>query len=164
MHSETAYVALGANLGDRSGQIRAAIRLLGETAGARVVRVSPLLENPSVGGPADAPAFLNAVAAVECSTGPEPLLDRLLEIEVSLGRVRSRKNDPRPIDLDLILYGDQILETARLTLPHPLMHERRFVLQPLAEIAPDVVHPALGWNVRNLLARLDQRPRDRELA
>src|SRR5438309_571079 len=127
-----AYIALGANLGDRERNIREALRRIAATGQTEVVAVSPLLENPAVGGPPGAPPFLNAAATICTSLSPEDLMNRLLEVEQEMGRARNVKWEPRVIDLDLLLYEDQILRTPRLTLPHPLMHERRFVLQPLA--------------------------------
>jgi 2-amino-4-hydroxy-6-hydroxymethyldihydropteridine diphosphokinase len=154
LHS--AYVALGANLGDRAANIAAALDALGRTPSTRVVRTSKLIENPAVGGPADSPSFLNGMAEVETTLSPRELLDRLLEIERSLGRERRQKWEPRPIDLDLILYEDQVIDTPELQLPHPLMHERRFVLEPLAELAPDLVHPISELTVREMLRDLDE--------
>jgi 2-amino-4-hydroxy-6-hydroxymethyldihydropteridine diphosphokinase len=150
--STTAYIALGANLGDREATMRRALELLKQTDGVRVTRVSSFVENPAVGGPADSPAFLNAVAEIETTLGPEALLDRLLEIERELGRVRREKWEPRAIDLDVIFYGSQVINTPRLSIPHPLMHERRFVLQPLVQIAPEVMHPVLNMTAAQLLA------------
>jgi 2-amino-4-hydroxy-6-hydroxymethyldihydropteridine diphosphokinase len=150
----TVYIALGANLGDRATNLRAALGLISITPGVRVKRVSRFMENPAVGGPPDSPPFLNAAAAIETNVEPHDLLTRLLEIERQIGRVRSKKNDPRPIDLDIILYGDTVIETPDLVVPHPLMHERRFVLQPLAEIAPEMVHPKFGKRVDELLRGL----------
>jgi 2-amino-4-hydroxy-6-hydroxymethyldihydropteridine diphosphokinase len=155
--SITAYIAIGANLGEREKTMRRALAMLDETDGVRVARVSSFIENPAVGGPADSPAFLNGVAEVQTTFSPEALLDRLLEIEQQLGRVRREKWEPRAIDLDVILFGDQIVNTDRLTIPHPLMHERQFVLEPLAEIAPEVVHPILNENAAQLWAQLRRR-------
>ena len=149
-----AYVALGANLGDRAANIRAALDALERTPGVRVTRVSSLIENPAVGGPEDSPSFLNGVAELETTLPPHALLARLLEIEQSLGRERRTRWAPRPVDLDVILYGDQVIDTPDLKVPHPLMHERRFVLEPLAEIAPEVMHPVFKRSVRSLLAAL----------
>jgi 2-amino-4-hydroxy-6-hydroxymethyldihydropteridine diphosphokinase len=149
-----AYVALGANLGDRAGNIRSAIDAIDAIPGVRVTRVSTLIENPAVGGPENSPSFLNGVAEVEATLAPEVLLDRLLEIERSLGRERRARWAPRSIDLDVILYGDRVIDAPNLKVPHPLMHERRFVLEPLAEIAPDVMHPVLDQSMRSLLDRL----------
>ena len=149
-----AYVALGANLGDRAGSIRAALEALAAAEGVRILRFSSLIENPAVGGPADSPPFLNGVVEVETTLTAHALLDLLLATERKLGRERRARWAPRSIDLDVILYGDDVIDAPNLKVPHPLMHERRFVLEPLAEIAPDAVHPVLNQSVRSLLARL----------
>jgi 2-amino-4-hydroxy-6-hydroxymethyldihydropteridine diphosphokinase len=154
MPTARAFIALGANLGDREANIRRALAALDAGPDIRVVQASALLENPAVGGPPDSPAFLNAVAEIETSLEPEPLLDRLLEIERQLGRVRKHKWEPRVIDLDILLYGDKIIQTPALQIPHPLMHERPFVLQPLAQIAPDVIHPVTNKSSAELLRSL----------
>jgi 2-amino-4-hydroxy-6-hydroxymethyldihydropteridine diphosphokinase len=150
----TAYIALGANLGDREQNLRVALRELNATPGCEVVRVSDFLENAAVGGPSDSPPFLNAAAELSTTLDPHPLLERLLEIEKMLGRDRREKWFPRTVDLDLLLYGNQIINTPDLTVPHPLMHTRRFVLQPLAEIAPNLVHPTLHLPIHQLLLDL----------
>jgi len=147
-----AYVALGANLGDREANLREALKRLGQSAQIQIEQTSNMLENAAVGGPPDSPPFINMVAKIRTTLPPEELLDRLLEIEKQMGRKRRETWGPRPIDLDLIIYGDQILTSEKLTLPHPRMHERRFVLQPLAELAPDLVHPVLKRTIRDLLA------------
>jgi 2-amino-4-hydroxy-6-hydroxymethyldihydropteridine diphosphokinase len=149
----SAYIALGANTGPREQSIRSALLMLAETDGIAIQRVSSLLENPAI-GMGEAPAFLNAAAEIETTLGSHALLHRLLEVEKSLGRIRREKWEPRPIDLDILLYGDQIISSQELVVPHPLMHERRFVMQPLAEIAPEVVHPVLQMTAAGLLAEL----------
>ena len=153
----TAYIALGANLGDRRGNINCAVERLGAVPGIGVTKVSTLLENPAVGGPADSPAFLNGVAEIETSLSAAKLLEAMLSVEQSLGRARQERWGPRAIDLDLVLYGDRVLDEAGLTVPHPRMHERRFVLEPLAEIAPNAIHPVLSASIRELLERLGAR-------
>jgi 2-amino-4-hydroxy-6-hydroxymethyldihydropteridine diphosphokinase len=157
----TAFIGLGANVGEREANIRAALDKLGGTDGVKVVRVSKLLENPAIGMGDDARPFLNGVAEIETTLGSHALLQRLLQIERELGRERREKWVPRPIDLDLLLYGDQIISSDELLVPHPLMHERRFVLQPLAEIAPQVVHPTLQMTIAGLLEDLDRRGEQR---
>ena len=148
-----AYVGLGANLGDREGTIRRAVTLLGEADGVDAVAVSTLRETEPW-GPVAQPSFLNGVVALETELGPRALLDLLLGIERRLGRVRSERWGPRTIDLDLLLYGDTVVDEAGLTLPHPRLHERRFALEPLAELAPDAVVPGRG-TVGELLRSLE---------
>ncbi|HEV2295475.1 MAG TPA: 2-amino-4-hydroxy-6-hydroxymethyldihydropteridine diphosphokinase [Tepidisphaeraceae bacterium] len=148
-----AFIAIGANLGDRAATIRSALETLDRSDGVDVVRVSTLIENPAVGGPAESPPFLNGAAELSTTLNPHALLARLLDIERSLGRERRQRWAPRTIDLDLLLYGDEVIQTNNLTVPHPLMHERDFVLAPLAEIAPDVVHPLLHVPIRHLAMR-----------
>jgi len=143
-----AYVGLGANLGDREQSIRDAVAAL-----PGVVVVSTLRETNPV-GVIDQPKFLNGVAALETELQPQALLDLLLAVERRLGRERRERWGPRTIDLDLLLYGDEVIDEDGLTVPHPHLHERRFVLEPLAEIAPTLVVPGLG-RVEDLLAELD---------
>ena len=149
-----AYIAVGANLGDREANIRMAIRQLDTLPGTRVLRVSRLLENPAVGGPSNSPDFLNGVIEIETTLDPHALLHRLLDVEQEMGRQRREKWAPRVIDLDLLLYADQVIAGGDLTIPHPLMHTRRFVLEPLAQIAPDIVHPTAHLTIAQLLAQL----------
>lgn len=149
-----AYIALGSNLGDRDDFLRRALAALRQTEGIEVTRVSPLYETRPVGGPSDQGQYLNAVAEVQSERGPYDLLALLLHIEQQLGRERRVKDGPRTIDLDLILYGDLVHEDARLIVPHPRLHERLFVLQPLALLAPGLLHPVLKRTIADLLADL----------
>lgn len=146
-------VALGSNIGDRDGYLRSALARLAATEGVHDLRASSFHETAPVGGP-EQPDFLNAAVTFRCRLDPHALLDRLLEIERELGRVRGERHGPRTIDLDLLLVGELTARDPRLTLPHPRMTERLFVLEPLVEIAPDLVHPVLGVTVGELLSRL----------
>jgi 2-amino-4-hydroxy-6-hydroxymethyldihydropteridine diphosphokinase len=149
-----AYVALGANLGDRARSIAAAVDRLRVNPRIELRKVSSLLENPASGGPPDSPPFLNGVAEIATTLSARDLLDTLLGIERDLGRQRVNKWGPRTIDLDLILYGNQIIDLPGLTIPHPRMHERQFVLAPLVEIAAEGIHPILKQRFGRLLAAL----------
>ena len=152
MHA--AYVGLGANLGDREAALRRALELLAEEPGIEVAAVSTFRDTEPV-GLLDQPRFLNAAARIETELGPRELLERLLAVERALGRTRTGPRfGPRTIDLDLLLYGDSVLAEAGLTVPHPRLHERRFVLEPLAELDPSLVIPGRG-KVKSLLAALD---------
>lgn len=143
-----AYVGVGANLGDRESTIRAAIAALPD-----VVAVSELRETDPV-GVLDQPPFLNGAVALDTDLTPRELLDVLLEVERGLGRERRERWGPRTIDLDLLLYGGETLDAPGLAVPHPRLHERRFALEPLAELDPGLVVPGRG-SVKNLLAELD---------
>jgi 2-amino-4-hydroxy-6-hydroxymethyldihydropteridine diphosphokinase len=143
-----AYVGLGANLGDREGTIRAAVAQL-----PGVVAVSTLRETDPVGF-TEQPPFLNGAAALDTDLAPGELLDVLLAVELGLGRERRERFGPRTIDLDLLLYGDEALDEPGLTVPHPRLHERRFALEPLAELDAGLSVPGRG-PVSALLAALD---------
>ena len=147
-----AYVALGSNLGVRADYLRRALDALGERAGP-VTAVSSAYETDPA-GITDQPVFLNAVCSLETGLGPGRLLETLLEIESDQGRVRTVKDAPRTLDLDLLLYEDRVIDEPGLQVPHPRMGERAFVLVPLAEIAPGLVHPVSRLTVREMLARL----------
>ena len=148
------HVGLGANLGEREETLRRALELLAETAGIEVVAVSSLRETDPVGY-LDQPRFLNGAAALETSLSPRELLDALLSVERELGRTREgARFGPRAVDLDLLLYADAQLDEPGLTLPHPRLHERRFALEPLAELDPELVVPGRG-RVTDLLAELN---------
>ena len=148
----TVYIGLGSNLGDREATIRAAVDRLRAHPQIKVTAESTLIETAPVGGPAGQPTFLNGAAALETDLRPHALLRVLKGIERDLGRRPRTRWGPREIDLDVLLYGDRVIETARLTVPHPLMAQRRFVLAPLSEIAPDARDPVTGRTVREMLA------------
>ncbi len=151
----TAFVGIGSNLGEPESQIAVALEQLAAEDGIEVVAVSTLRETEPVGY-LDQPSFLNGAAQLETALPPRELLERLLEIESRLGRVRGEgpRFGPRTIDLDLLLYGDETIDEPGLTVPHPRLWERRFVLEPLAELAPGLDIPGLG-PVQALLAELE---------
>jgi 2-amino-4-hydroxy-6-hydroxymethyldihydropteridine diphosphokinase len=136
------FIGLGANLGDARQAVEAALSALAQWPGVRLVARSSLYRSAPVD--AGGPDYVNAVAELQTALAPEALLDVLQAIEQQHGRERPYRNAPRTLDLDLLLYGDQVLDTARLTLPHPRLHERAFVLQPLAELAPALRLPGRG--------------------
>jgi len=149
-----AYVALGANLGDRESTIRAALAALDATPGVAVVAVSALVETDPVGY-LDQPRFLNGAASLETTLPARELLELLLEVEARFGRRREDvpAQGPRTLDLDLLLYGSEEIDEPGLRIPHPRLHERRFVLEPLAELAPSLEIPGKG-EIQRLLAEL----------
>ena len=146
-----AFISLGANLGNRLQTLRAAVRDLAEVGS--IEAISSVYETDPVGY-ADQPAFLNAVVAIDTALTAEDLLVTLLSVERTHGRVRTFSNAPRTLDLDLLLFGDEVRQSERLTIPHTRMQERAFVLVPLNEIATDVVVPKLNTTVADLVARL----------
>ncbi|HKP82617.1 MAG TPA: 2-amino-4-hydroxy-6-hydroxymethyldihydropteridine diphosphokinase [Pyrinomonadaceae bacterium] len=154
---QNAYVGLGSNLGDRAGYLLLAVRGMLD-AGLDVIRLSSIYETEPVEYE-DQPAFLNLVAELRGSTlpSPEQLMARLLRIEYALGRTREIRMGPRTIDLDLLIFKDQQMETEFLTLPHPRMALRRFVLVPLNELAPSLIHPVLGKPIGELLTQIKDR-------
>jgi 2-amino-4-hydroxy-6-hydroxymethyldihydropteridine diphosphokinase len=148
---DIAYLSLGSNLGNREQNLREAIRRLKSVGTVR--SVSSIYETEPVEF-AEQPMFLNCAAALETSASPDQLMVQLLEIEKAMGRRRIQKKGPRIIDLDILLVGDQVVSTPEVTIPHPAMHQRRFVLEPLAEIAPETKHPTLKKTARDLLEEL----------
>lgn len=147
---KTAYLSLGSNLGDREANLRRALELLASPE-IRIRRVSSLYETE----PQDLrhqPWFLNLAAEIETSLFPMQLLNRVQKIEKDMGRKRIVEKGPRTIDIDIVLFGNFTIDTPRLTTPHPRMQDRRFVLEPLAELAPDLRHPVIRRSVREMLA------------
>jgi 2-amino-4-hydroxy-6-hydroxymethyldihydropteridine diphosphokinase len=148
--AERVFVGLGANLGDAAGTLRQAVEMLRARPDVQVVALSSLYRSAPVD--AGGPDYVNAVAELRTVLAPEDLLAVLLQIEQQHGRERPYRHAPRTLDLDLLLYGDRLLDTPSLTLPHPRMHLRAFVLEPLAELAPDLKIPGLGaisdWRTR----------------
>ena len=149
-----AHVALGANLGDRLATFRDAVRQLDRVDGIAVSALSRLYETAPVGGPLGQGPYFNAAVALRTGLAPEHLLDELQAIEAMHQRARTVAWGPRTLDLDLLLYGDSVIATPRLTVPHAMMRGRRFVLRPLADIAPGAVDPVTGDTVSTLLAAL----------
>ena len=149
MHSMEIYLGLGSNIGDREAQLRAAIKALAERNVTSRKSASLYATEPR--DFKDQPWFLNTVLEVRTLLEPEALLQQCLEIEKAAGRVRDRSKGPRPIDIDILIYRDRILDVPNLIVPHPRYRERRFVLIPLAEIAPEVSDPACGLTMRQLL-------------
>ena len=146
----TVYIGLGSNLGDRLGFLRRAHQALSHKINMRAV--SPVYETQPV-GLLDQPLFLNAVCVGDTSLSPQEILSVCLDIEQQLGRTRTLRNGPRTIDLDILFYDQIMSDNHALTLPHPRIHERAFVLAPLSDIAPDFIHPILGVSIQDLLEK-----------
>jgi 2-amino-4-hydroxy-6-hydroxymethyldihydropteridine diphosphokinase len=151
-----ALIGLGSNVGDRRGALEGAIAALSQKPGVTIRHVSSFQETEPVGGPAGQGMYLNAAATLETTLDPLELLYVLHEIETKFGRTRTARWGERTLDLDLVLFGDQIIDTPELTVPHPRWRTRRFVLEPLAEIAPGVIDPVTKRTVGELLEDLDQ--------
>jgi 2-amino-4-hydroxy-6-hydroxymethyldihydropteridine diphosphokinase len=155
------YLSLGSNLADRVQNLNTAVERLG--ALGKVVAISSLYETEPVGY-ADQPWFLNCAVKLSTEKMPKQLLSRILDLEQKMGRRRIQKNGPRIIDIDILLFGHSIVNTQTLVVPHPEMHNRRFVLEPLAEIAPDERHPILKRTIRELRDGLAPGPAVRKFA
>lgn len=156
-----AYLALGANLGERRKTLQSACELLARAGDIHIVAKSSLHETAPQGGPAGQGDYLNAVLHIRTGLPPAVLLERCLAVEAQLGRQRSVLNAPRTIDIDILLYDDLEIHSPTLDIPHPRMHQRRFVLSPLAEVAPESWHPVLRKSALDLLADLPASDSDR---
>ena len=152
-------IGLGSNIGDRAGQFDEAVRHICHAPDVSLQGSSHYHETSPIGGPSGQDPFLNAVIRVVTSLSPEQLLVRLNQVERQLGRERIERWGPRTIDIDLLLYDSQVLETADLQIPHRRMATRRFVLEPACEVGPEMIHGPTGWTLQKLLSRLDESPR-----
>jgi 2-amino-4-hydroxy-6-hydroxymethyldihydropteridine diphosphokinase len=150
----TCLLSLGSNVGDRAATLEAALADITRLPDVQVARQSSTYRSQPVGGPAEQGEFLNAAAVVETRLAPLTLLAKLQDIETRYGRERTGRWAPRTLDIDLLLYASEVSETEMLTLPHPRMSFRRFVLEPSAEIAPRMLHPVIGWPIERLLLHL----------
>jgi len=148
------FVGLGSNLGDRLEYLRAAVARLDADPAIRVTACSPVYESAPLGPVRAQPAFLNAVCALATALAPRTLLDRLLAVEAALGRVRGVPQGPRTVDLDLLLYGEAVVDEPGLCVPHPQLGKRAFVLAPLLDLAPTLAHPLTGEPLAAARARL----------
>ncbi len=149
------YLGLGSNLGDRFDNLCMAVKKLDNSSGIRVACVSGVYETDPIGDP-DQPKYLNAAVGVETDVEPKALLKTCLAIEREMGRIRKERWGSRLIDIDVLLCGDHVLSTKELIVPHPLLHEREFVLKPLSDIAPEFVHPILDETVAEMLDHVER--------
>ena len=157
--SRTAYIGVGSNMGDKVANCLRAMEMVDRMEGCRVEARSPFYRTEPVGVEGQ-DWYVNAVFSLSTDQDPEELLKGLLAVEAALGRERKEKWGPRPIDLDILLLGDDVINRPDLTVPHPLMHTRRFVLEPMARLAPDLVHPVLKETMAELLKSEDVRGQD----
>ena len=156
---ERVYIGLGSNLGDREANLRMALNSLAEISGTRLEAISRVYESAAV-GPGDQGPYLNAAVAISCDQTPDALLAALLAIELRAGRDRGqdvKRWAARTLDLDLLFYGDACIEEPGLSVPHPRVHERRFVLEPLCDLAPDYIHPREGVTIAELARKLQDQ-------
>ena len=151
-----AYIGLGSNLGDRVAHLRSAVNAIQHLVDS-IARSSVYESEPFGVGDDEQPMYLNMVVSIQTKLEPEKLLSELMDIERANGRVRIRRNESRTLDLDVLMYGEELIETSVLTVPHPRMHERAFVMLPLAEIAPHSVHPTLQRTMSEIAAELPSR-------
>ena len=152
---ESVYIGIGSNIGHRMDHCNRAVSLMGRIEGCSITAESPYYETEPVGVDGQAP-YVNGVVCLETDLSPNALLERLLAIETDMGRVRRKKWDARVIDLDILLFGSRVIREPDLIVPHPLMHLRRFVLAPLLQIAPELVHPVLCKPLRELAEALSE--------
>jgi 2-amino-4-hydroxy-6-hydroxymethyldihydropteridine diphosphokinase len=152
-------LAVGANLGDRSATLEQALAKISELPKTQLLARSRWYQTSPVGGPAGQASFLNGAILLECQLSPKELLSHLQQIETSLGRERHERWDARTIDIDILMFGDAIIDTPELQVPHPRMSFRQFVLRPAVEIAGEMIHPTSGWTLASLLSQLNSGPR-----
>lgn len=153
------YIGLGSNLGNRLGNIRFALAAMGQMPGSKVLRMSGVYETEPYGNP-DQPKFLNAAVELETSLEPAVLLKSLQRVEHHMGRVRQVKWEPRVIDLDILYFGSQVIDTPELKVPHPELFLRGFVLVPLSDLIPDYEDPVKRQKVKALLKKIPRTPKD----
>jgi len=154
------FIGVGSNLEDREKTIQQARDLLGNVRGIRILACSRIRETDPVGGPPDQGKYLNAVWQIESDLGLQELMGKLLAIEKQLGRKRHEKDGPRTIDLDILFCGREVIDRPGLTVPHPRAHERGFVLEPMTELAPDLIHPVLKKTMKELRDSLNLRKKN----